>query len=312
MSNVLVTGGAGFIGSHLVERLVSIGHDVTVLDNLSTGDLSNLEAVQSAITLIRGDLLDPAVVREAVAGKEFICHTAANASVNLSIEDPVMSCNRNVVATIGLLKASSDAGVRRLVFSSSTSVYGYAENLPVTEAHPLQPASPYALDKVCCEAYCRLWSKLYGLDTVCLRYFSVYGPRQNPIGVHPGGVTIVINQLRNEGESQVLAEGQQTRDMIYVGDVVQANICAMDMPGELNGKAYNICTGTSIVVADMHRKTAELMGVPARIAGIPMPEGNVIDSSGDPGPAQTGLGFEAETSLEQGLQQTIDWSNERA
>ena len=150
MSKVLVTGGAGFIGSHLVERLVGLGHDVTVLDNLSTGDMGNLEPFQSEITLIRGDLRDPDAVNEAVAGKDTVFHTAANASVSLSIEDPVMRCNQNVVATVGLLTASSDAGVRRLVFSSSTSVYGYATNLPVTDAHPLQPASPYALDKVCC------------------------------------------------------------------------------------------------------------------------------------------------------------------
>ncbi len=312
MSKVLVTGGAGFIGSHLVERLVGLGHDVTVLDNLSTGDMGNLEPFQSEITLIRGDLRDPDAVNEAVAGKDTVFHTAANASVNLSIEDPVMSCNQNVVATVGLLKASSDAGVRRLVFSSSTSVYGYATNLPVTDAHPLQPASPYALDKVCCEQYCRLWSELHGLDTVALRYFNVYGPRQNPVGVHPGGVTIVINQLRDEGRSEVLGDGKQTRDMIFVGDIVQANVCAMEMPGTLNGRAFNICTGTSILVADMHRKIAELMDLPARIEGIPMPKGNIIDSAGDPGPAKSGLGFEAATSLEEGLRKTIEWSNRQA
>ncbi len=309
MSEVLVTGGAGFIGSHLVEGLVGLGHKVTVLDNLSIGNPQNLAAVRSAITLMEGDVLDPDTVRAAVAGKDFVFHTSANASVNRSIEDPVMSCRQNVIATIGLLKASADAGVKRLIFSSSTSVYGYAKNLPVTDQHPLQPASPYALDKVCCEQYCRLWSTLYGLDTVCLRYFNVYGPRQNPVGVHPGGVTIVINQLRKEGRSQVLADGRQTRDMIYVGDIVQANICAMRMTGKFDGKAFNICTGRSVVVADMHRKIAELIGVPPKIEGIPMPEGNIIDSAGDPGPARTGLGFEAATSLEEGLRRTIEWTS---
>lgn len=309
MGEALVSGGAGFIGSHLVERLVELGHNVTVLDNLSTGDMANLASVQSAITFVKGDLLDQNVVAQTVAGKEYVFHTAANASVNLSIEDPVMSCDQNVIATIGLLKASSDANVKRFIFSSSTSVYGYTADLPVTDKHPLHPASPYALDKVCCEKYCRLWSALYGLDTVCLRYFNVYGPRQNPIGVHPGGVTIVINQLREDGCSQVLGDGQQTRDMIYVGDIVESNICAMQATGKLNGKPFNICTGTTVVVADMHKQVAELMGLPPKIEGIPMPEGNIIDSAGDPKPAKAELGFEARISLTEGLQMTIDWSN---
>ncbi len=312
MSEVLVSGGAGFIGSHLVERLVGLGHNVTVIDNLSTGNMANLADVEARITFVEGDLLDPDMVAKVVAGKAYVFHTAANASVNLSIEDPVMSCNQNVVATIGLLKASSDAQVKRFIFSSSTSVYGYTDVLPVTDKHPLHPASPYALDKVCCEKYCRLWSTLYGLDTACLRYFNVYGPRQNPVGVHPGGVTIVINQLREEGRSQVLGDGQQTRDMIYVGDIVESNICAMQAPGPLNGKPFNICTGTSVVVADMHKKVAELMGLPPQIEGIPMPEGNIIDSSGDPEPAKAELGFEAKISLAEGLQLTIDWTQQQA
>ncbi|MDA0989550.1 MAG: NAD-dependent epimerase/dehydratase family protein, partial [Verrucomicrobia bacterium] len=235
-------------------------------------------------------------------------HTAACASVNLSIENPVMSCQQNVLATVGLLKAAADAGAKRLIFSSSASVYGYADNLPVTETHPLLPASPYAQDKVTCEHYCRLWSKLFGLDTVALRYFNVYGPRQNPIGVHPGGVTIVINQIRDTGKSQVLGDGQQTRDMIYVGDIVKANLCAMNATDNLNGTAYNICTGSSIVVADMHARIGDLMGLPSARESIPMPEGNIIDSLGDPTLAKSGLGFEPVYTLDEGLEATIKWS----
>ena len=309
MSKVLVTGGAGFIGSHLVEKLVARDHEVVVIDNFSTGEADNLEAVRDRITLVEGDLLDAAAVAKAVAGVACVFHTAACASVNLSIEDPAMSCRQNVLTTVGLLKAALDAGAKRFVFSSSASVYGYAENLPVTEAHPLLPASPYAQDKVNCENYCRLFAKLFKLDTAVLRYFNVYGPRQNPVGVHPGGVTIVINQLRDTGRSQVLGDGRQTRDMIYVGDVVNANLCAMNAEDPLNGTAFNICTGASIVVADMHAKIGELMGLESERESIPMPEGNIIESLGDPALAKKGLGFEAATTLEEGLKATIEWSD---
>ena len=308
MSKALVTGGAGFIGSNLAEKLVGLGHEVTVVDVLSTGDMKNLESVNSQIKFIKGDLLDPSVVAEAVAGNEFVFHLAANSSVNKSLENPVWSCQQNVLTTVGLLKAAADAGVKRFVFSSSTSVYGYAKDLPVTESHALQPASPYAQDKVNCENYIRLFTTLYDLDGVCLRYFNVYGPRQNADDPHPGGVTIVINQIREGGSSQVLGDGRQTRDMIYVGDIVDANIAAMNATNRVNGAAFNICTGTSIHITDMHEKISELMGLESVRESIPLPEGNIIESVGDPSFAASQLGFTARVPLEEGLKQTIAWS----
>lgn len=312
MSRALVTGGSGFIGSHLVDRLVAEGHEVTVIDDFKTGSMAHLEGVKSQITIIKADLLEKEALAKAVAGQDYVFHLAALASVNISIENPLISCRQNVLATVGLLKAAADAGVKRLIFSSSASVYGFAEELPVKETHPLLPASPYAQDKVNCENYCRLWSRLYGVDTAMLRYFNVYGPRQNPVGVHPGGVTIVINQIRESGKSQVLGDGRQTRDMIYVGDVVKANMCAIRSTEMLNGAAYNICTGSSIVVAEMHETISELMGMESERESIPMPEGNVIDSMGDATLAKAGLGFEAQVTLEEGLKKTIEWSTEHA
>lgn len=309
MSRTLVTGGAGFIGSHVAENLVNLGHDVTILDAMSTGNMENLEAIQSQIDFIDGDLLEPSAVEKAVAGKDYIFHLAANSSVNRSLENPAWSCRQNVLATVELIKAAVDEGVKRIIFSSSTSVYGYAKDLPVTESHPLQPASPYAQDKVNCENYLRLFTGLYDLDAVALRYFNVYGPRQNPDDPHPGGVTIVINQIRETGSSQVLGDGRQTRDMIYVGDIVAANVAAMNEANRFNGAAFNICTGNSILVTEMHEKISELMGLESVRESVPLPEGNIIDSVGDPSFSTSKLNFTAQVSLEDGLRKTIEWSN---
>ncbi len=309
MSRTLVTGGAGFIGSHVAEKLVNLGHDVTILDAMSTGNMENLETIQSQIDFIDGDLLEPSAVEKAVAGKDYIFHLAANSSVNRSLENPAWSCRQNVLATVELIKAAVDEGVKRIIFSSSTSVYGYAKDLPVTESHPLQPASPYAQDKVNCENYLRLFTGLYDLDAVALRYFNVYGPRQNPDDPHPGGVTIVINQIRETGSSQVLGDGRQTRDMIYVGDIVAANVAAMNEANLFNGAAFNICTGNSILVTEMHEKISELMGLESVRESVPLPEGNIIDSVGDPSFSTSKLNFTAQVSLEDGLRKTIEWSN---
>ena len=308
MSRALVTGGAGFIGSHLVEKLVDRGHTVTVIDELSTGNRKNLESVMDRIQFLQGDIRDLALLEKATADSEYIFHLAANSSVNRSIEDPVWSAEQNVMATIGLLKLAAKHKVRRVIFSSSAAVYGYAKKLPVKESYPLNPASPYALDKVTGENYMRLFSQLYDIDTVSLRYFNVFGPRQNADLPHPGGVTIVINQIREKGCSQLLGDGKQTRDMIYVENVVKANLLAMEKESPLGGAAYNICTGKSILIAEMHEKISEMMGVSSEREYLPLPEGNIIYSCGDPSLAKSELGFEAKIGLEEGLKKTIEWS----
>ncbi|MCK4437361.1 NAD-dependent epimerase/dehydratase family protein, partial [bacterium] len=273
MSKVLVTGGVGFIGSHLVEKLVKLGHDVTVVDRLSTGNIKNIEPVLPKVNFIEGDISDPGLLEKSVRKSEFIFHVAAQSSVNRSLEDPFWSAEQNIMATIGLLKIAAKKKVRRVIFSSSAAVYGFCKKLPVKESYPLNPASPYALEKVVGENYMRLFSQLYGLDTVSLRYFNVFGPRQSADLPHPGGVTIVINQIRQNGSSQLLGDGKQTRDMIYVENIVNANVMAMERKSPLKGAVYNIATGESIVISDLHEKISRMMGIDSVREYLPLPEG---------------------------------------
>lgn len=307
MPEVLVTGAAGFIGSHLTEKLVSSGHDVTILDNLSHGTLKNIEPVLDKINVIEGDISDSRVLEKSIKGKEYIFHVAASASVNKSIEMPSWSAEQNIMTTVKLMELALRNKVKRVIFSSSASVYGYCKDLPVKESSPLEPASPYALEKVTGENYMRLFSGLYDVDAVVLRYFNVFGPRQSADQVHPGGVTIVIRQIRETGKSQLLGDGKQTRDMIYVENVVNANILAMEKSSRLNGAAYNVCTGKSILVTELHDKISEMMGVESSREYLPLPEGNVIDSLGDNSLAKQDLGFEIKVGLGEGIKKTIEW-----
>lgn len=308
MAKVLVTGGVGFVGSHLTERLVAEGHNVTVIDNLSQGRIESIESVIKEIDLIQGDILDEEVLEKAVKGKEYIFHLAANSSVNISLEKPYWSAQQNIMATIRLLEAAVRYEVKRVVFSSTAAVYGYCNDLPIKEAAPLVPVSPYALEKITGENYMRLFASLHDIDTVCLRYFNIFGPRQSAGLPHPGGVTIVINQIRKSHSSQLMGDGKQTRDMIYVGDVVKANLLTMKRDSMFRGAAYNIATGKSIVVGDMHDKISELMGAESTREYIPFPEGNIIHSLADNSRAVRELGFKAEVTLKEGLKRTIEWS----
>ena len=309
MAKVLVTGGAGFIGSHLTEKLVEKGHNVAVIDNVSHGTLENIKSVMRKVDLIKGDILNQEVLEKAVKGKEYIFHVAANTSVNISIQKPHWSATQNIMATVRLLELAVKHNVKRVIFSSTAAVYGYCDDLPVKETAPLIPASPYGLEKVVGENYMKLFAKLYEIDTASLRYFNVFGPRQNADLPHPGGVTIVINQIRQNGCSQVLGDGNQTRDMIYVENIVNANLLAMEKDRSLNGAAYNISTGKSVVISDMHDKISQLMNTKSTREYLPLPEGNIIHSTGDNSLAKRELGFKVETGFEEGLMRTIEWSN---
>lgn len=307
MTKILVTGGAGFIGSHLTEKLVGLGHEVTVIDNLSHAPIENIGSVIKKINLVKDDILNYEVLEEVIKGKEYIFHLAANSSVNISLEKPYWSAMQNIMITVKLLELAVKHKVKRVIFSSSAAIYGYNKNLPLKETEILVAASPYALEKITCENYLRLFSKLYDIDTACLRYFNVFGPRQNADLPHPGGVTIVINQINKTGKSQLMGEGKQTRDMIYVDNIVNANILAMKRESMCKGAAYNISTGKSILVSDMHDKISELMGVKPEREYIPFPEGNIIDSLGDNSLAKKELGLKIEIGLEEGLKKTIEW-----
>jgi len=311
MAKVLVTGGAGFIGSNLTEKLVELGHKVTVIDDISHGNIGNLKSVVSEINLIKGNLFDSDVLKKAVQGKECIFHMAANTNIDKSISMPAWSAEQNIVATIKLLKTAVKHNVKRVIFSSSAATYGNVKTLPVKEGIPLSPMSAYGLEKVTAENYMKLFSQLYDIDTLSLRYFNVFGPRQNADVPHCGGVTIVIKQMSETGSSQMLGDGKQTRDMIYVGNVVSANILAMEKQSDAKGAAYNICTGKSISIAELHDKIAKLMGVNPSREYIPFGKGNIMDSEGDPALAKAELGFEAEIDLGEGLKRTIEWINDK-
>jgi UDP-glucose 4-epimerase len=310
MAKVLVTGGMGFIGSHLTEKLVELGHKVTIIDNISHGNQENIESVAKEVILLEGDMLDSEVLEKAVQGKEYVFHTAANTNINKSINMPAWSAEQNIIATVKLLETAVKHNVKRVMFSSSASVYGDVKTLPVKEETPLSPMSAYALEKVTGENYMRLFAKLYDIDTVSLRYFNVFGPRQNPDLPHPGGVTIVINQIRKTGSSQLQGDGKQTRDMIYVGNIVNANILAMKKQSDAKGAAYNICTGKSVSIAELHDKISKFMGTDSSREYLPFGKGNIVHSKGDTVLAKTELGFETEIDLDEGLKRTIEWSNE--
>lgn len=213
----------------------------------------------------------------------------------------------NILGTVKLLEAAVKNKVKRVIYPSSTVVYGNCEDLPLKETTPLQPSSPYGLEKVTSENYMKLFSKLYDIDTVSLRYFNVYGPGQSDAAPHVGGVTCVIRQIRETGKSQLFGDGRQTRDMIFIDDVINANILAMEREEKFYGAAYNICTGKSVVIAEMHERISELMGVKSTREYLPFPKGTVIHSVGDNALARIELGFEPKISLEEGVKMTIEW-----
>ena len=311
MAKVLVTGGAGFIGSHLTEKLVELGHEVTVIDNVSHGNLENIESVAKKIILMKGDMLDSEVLGKAVQGKEYVFHMAANTNIDKSVSMPSWSAEQNIVTTVKLLEAAVRYNIKRVVFSSSAATYGDVKTLPVKEEMPLSPMSAYGLEKVTGENYMRLFAQLYDIDTISLRYFDVFGPRQNADVPHCGGVTIAINQINKTGSSQMLGDGIQTRDMIYVGNIVNANILAMEKQSDAKGAAYNICTGKSISIAELHDRISMFMGVDSSREYLPFGKGNILHSKGDPTLAKAELGFEAEIDLDEGLKRTIEWSNDK-
>lgn len=250
--HALVTGGAGFIGSHLVDRLVKDGHTVTVLDDLSTGLESNLLDVRDQIRFVRGDIRDLETVRECVEGQHFVFHQAALGSVPRSINDPITSNAVNVNGTLNLLVASKDAGVKRFLYASSSSVYGDTPVLPKVETMPLHPLSPYALTKLAAEEYCRIFQRVYGLETVALRYFNVFGPRQRPDGAYAAVIPRFINAILKGEPPQINGDGSQSRDFTFVANNVEANILAAHAPAAaVAGKAFNIACNEQITLLEL-------------------------------------------------------------
>jgi UDP-glucose 4-epimerase len=310
MAVCLVTGGAGFIGSHLVEALVARGHEVRVLDNLSTGFRDNLDAVAGKIDFLEGDITDPQQVRDAVRGVEVVYHQAALASVPRSVADPLATHQACVDGTLHVLLAARDAGVRRVVYAASSSAYGNSARLPKSEADPTAPLSPYAVAKLAGEQYCAAFSTVYGLETVRLRYFNVFGPRQTPDSPYAAVIPLFIQAL-TAGRSPVLhGDGQQSRDFTFVADVVQANLLAAEAPG-VSGRVYNVACGRRSTLLELVAHLNELLGT--RIAPThadPRP-GDVRHSQADISRAVADLGYRPTTDMRQGLARCLEWWRQR-
>jgi nucleoside-diphosphate-sugar epimerase len=306
MATYLVTGGAGFIGSNLVEELLRRGERVRVLDNFATGRRENLESFVGKIELIEGDIRDERIVDEAVAGCDFVLHQAALASVQRSVDDPVSSNAVNVQGTLNLLEAARRHRVKRFVFASSSSVYGDSEELPKRESMPTRPKSPYAVSKLAGEAYCVVYGEVYGLPTVALRYFNVFGPRQDPNSQYSAVIPIFVKALLRDASPTIFGDGEQSRDFTYVTNVVEANLlaCEREVPP---GSVFNVACGRLYTLKELYRQLCRIIGSDREpLYGPPRP-GDVRHSMAAIDEIERALGFRVRVPFEEGLERTVEW-----
>lgn len=309
MAKFLVTGGAGFIGSHIVERLVKEGHSVRVLDDLSTGELSNLQPIIKDIDFVLGSVCDADVCRKSTQGIEFVLHQAAVASSPISVDEPMRTTEVNVQGTLQLLLAAKESKVERFVCASSCSVYGNSEKLPFKENSLVMPISPYAVSKYVQELYCYSFYKVYGLPTVSLRYFNVYGPRQRPGSRYSSVIPAFARALLSSSSPVLHGDGLQSRDFIYVEDVVSANISSCWAKGAV-GKAINIGSGVETTVVDLLRKMEKIANVSLPVTFASSRPGDLRRAVADTTLASELLNFRAKWSLDEGLKLTLDWLRE--
>lgn len=302
---VLVTGGAGFIGSHIVEELLRRGASVRVLDNFSSGKRENLESFQGDLEIQEGDLRDAQAIKAATHAVELVFHLAAFISVPQSMLEPEECFAINVAGTTMLLEAARQAGVRKVVLSSSTAVYGDTDKFPTDEQTPLKPLSPYALSKQVNELYARLYTQTYSLPVVALRYFNVYGPRQNPDSAYAAAISIFAQRLVNGEPITIYGDGKQSRDFIFVKDVVRANLQAGE--SEAAGEVFNICTGHETSLLDLLEELSEVSPHQPEVRFEAPRPGDIYRSLGNPEKAAAALGFRAGISLADGLAQTVEW-----
>lgn len=320
MAHCLVTGGAGFIGSHIVEGLLRHGHQVRVLDDLATGTMHNLQAVQKQLTtenlrfsleVVHGSIVEPPIVAAAMSAIDYVFHQAALPSVAFSLRDPWLSHRVNVEGTLCVLLAARDAGVKRVMYAGSSSAYGDSPRLPKREADPPHPLSPYAVAKLAGEHYCRVFTHLYGLETVVLRYFNVFGPRQNPASQYAAVIPKFITALLHEAPLPVYGDGHQSRDFTYVDNVVHGNILAMTAP-DVAGEVINVANGARTSLLQLIVSLEEISQHRAHVEFLLARAGDVLHSQADVQQARKLLGFEPQVDMQEGLRRTLAYYRTRS
>ncbi len=308
MKKYLVTGGAGFIGSNITKKLLETGGFVRIVDNFSTGRKENIKEFinNPNFELIEGDLIDFAIARKAVKGMDFVSHQAAVSSVVCSIEDPLKSNNSNITATLNLLISAKDEGVKKFVYASSSSIYGDNPELPEKENFLIEPISPYALTKYAGERYSQLFWQIYKFPTICLRYFNVFGPKQNPFSQYSAVIPKFITAFLKNEKPIIYGTGEQSRDFIYVDNVIEANLLATDLKNG-NGEIFNIAGGKETNLNQLINLLQKITGKNIRPEYQKERQGDVLRSLADISKAQNVLGYNPKVSFEDGLIKTLNW-----
>ena len=306
MTVSLVTGGAGFIGSHIVQKLVERGDQVRVLDNFSTGKWENLALVQDDVDIFEGDLREVQQVTQAIKGVDLIFHQAAMVSVPLSMEDPQFCFDVNVQGTLNLMQEAQNSNVRQVVMASSCAVYGDSDDYPLAETGETMSLSPYAASKKINEVYADMFTRISSMGVTALRYFNIYGPRQAPDSDYAAAVPIFIKRLLKGEAVTIYGDGLQSRDFVFVDDVVRANLQA-SLAEDSSGGVFNVCTGNEITIIDLVNALRNILSDTPEAKFAPPRFGDIYRSLGDPSLAGKYLGFEAKSHLMNGLQKTVDW-----
>jgi len=302
----LVTGGAGFIGSNTVDELVRRGHSVVVLDDFSSGKEENLAEVRNKITFIKGSITDIEVVRKAMHEAEYVLHLAAKTSVPRSVKDPIETNKINIDGTLNVLVAAKELKVKRVVFAASSSAYGETPTLPKVETMQPEPISPYGVTKYVGELYGQAFGRCYGLENVALRYFNIFGPRQDPGSPYSGVLAKFCSAFLEDTQPVVFGDGEQTRDFTYVENAVQANLLACEAPS-VSGKVFNVGVGGRVSLNEVVRVLGKISGKTLETKYEPPRDGDIRDSQADISQARELLGYEPHVSFEEGLSRTYEW-----